>query len=60
MPCTKEQLATAINSYSTARVTGDEALIQMAVNRLTELIDTLPFPEPEPEPEPAEADGGQE
>jgi hypothetical protein len=56
MPCTKEDLATAINSYAAARTTGDAALTQMAILKLTELIDTLSFAEPEP----AEADGGQE
>jgi hypothetical protein len=56
MPCTKEELVTAINSYAAARSTGDAALTQMAAAKLTELVDSLSFTEPEP----AEADGGQE
>jgi hypothetical protein len=57
MPCTKEELITAINSYAAARTTGDAALGQMAAVKLTELIDTITFAEP-----PAEAndDGSQE
>lgn len=56
MPCTKEQLIAAINSYASARTTGDVPLIQMAAQALTEVVDTLNFSEPEV----AEEDGGQE
>lgn len=56
MPCTKEQLVAAINSYAAARSTGDGALMQMSAEKLTTLIDTITFSEPEP----AEEDGGQE
>ncbi len=57
MPCTKEQLVAAINSYAAARQTGDGPLIQMSAQALTALVDTLTFSEP---PAEAEADGGQE
>jgi len=56
MPCTKEQLVTAINSYAAARSTADGALMQMSAEKLTELIDTIAFSEPEV----AEEDGGKE
>jgi hypothetical protein len=56
MPCTKEQLITAINSYASARTTGDAPLIQLAAQALTEVVDTLEFSEPEV----AENNGGQE
>jgi hypothetical protein len=51
MPCTKEQLITAINSYAAARATGDAPLVQMAAAALTQAVDTLEFTEPEPEEE---------
>lgn len=49
MPCTKEQLITAINSYAAARATGDGPLIQIAAAVLTEAVETLEFSEPAPE-----------
>jgi hypothetical protein len=55
MPCTKEQLVTAINSYAAARATGDGPLVQMAAAVLTQAVDSLEFTEPAPE-----EDGGQE
>lgn len=58
MPCTKEQLVAAINSYASARTTSDGPLIGMAAAALTELVDSLTFTEPETEAE-AEEDGGQ-
>ena len=45
MPCTKEQLVTAINSYASARTTGDGPLIQMAAASLSQVVDTLEFTE---------------
>ena len=48
MPCTKLALVSAINSFATARVTGDGSLQQMAAVVLEELINTLEFAE-EPE-----------
>jgi hypothetical protein len=56
MPCTKTDLVTAINSYAAARATGDGPLMQLAVTKLTEMIDTLEFSEPEA----AEDNGSQE
>lgn len=49
MPCTKEQLIAAINSYAVARASSDVPLIQMAVSTLTQAVDTLEFGEPEAE-----------
>ena len=57
MPCTKEQLVSAINSYAAARVSNDGPLIQMAAQVLSGVVDTLEFSEPETE---TEEDGGQE
>jgi hypothetical protein len=51
MPCTKDQLVTAINSYASAKCTGDVALINMSIEALTQCVDTLVFSEPEIEPE---------
>jgi len=55
MPCTKEQLVSAVNSYAAARVSNDATLIQVAAQILSGVVDTLEFAEPE-----AEEDGGQE
>ena len=57
MPCTKEQLVSAVNSYAAARVSNDATLIQVAAQILSGVVDTLEFAEPEAE---AEEDGGQE
>ena len=46
MPCTKIELVTAINSYAAARTSNDGPLIQMAVAKLNELVDSLEY-EPE-------------
>jgi hypothetical protein len=54
MPCTKAELIAAINSFASARTTGDVPLMQMAADVLTKLVDTLEFSEPEPEEEAAE------
>lgn len=56
MPCTKDQLVSAINSFAAARVSNDGPLIQMAAQVLSGVVDTLEFAEPEVE----EEDGGQE
>jgi hypothetical protein len=58
MPCTKDELVAAINSYAAARTTGDAPLIQLAAAKLVELLDTVSFAEPEPIQD--EEDGGQE
>lgn len=54
MPCTKEELVSAINTYAAARVSNDATLIQVAAQLLTGAVDTLEFAEPA-----AEEDGGQ-
>lgn len=53
MPCTKAELIAAINSYASARATGDGPLINLAAAALGQVVDTLTFSEPE-------EDGGQE
>jgi len=55
MPCTKEELVSAINSYAAARVSNDATLIQVAAQLLSGTVDTLEFAEPV-----VEEDGGQE
>lgn len=56
MACTKRELVDAINSYASARTTGDRNLIQMSANLLQNMIETLEFA---PESE-AEADAAEE
>lgn len=51
MACTKSQLVSAINSFGSARATGDGNLIAFSVNMIAQLIETLEF---EPEEIPAE------
>lgn len=46
MACKKSELVSAINSFGSARATGDGNLIQFAANLIGQLIDTLEF-EPE-------------
>jgi hypothetical protein len=46
MACKKSALISAINSFGSARATGDGNLIQFAVNLIGQLIETLEF-EPE-------------
>jgi hypothetical protein len=49
MACKKSELVSALNSFGSARVTGDGNLIQFSVNLIGQLIDTLEFaPEEEP------------
>jgi len=57
MACRKSELISAINSFGTARATGDGNLIAFSVNMIGQLIDTLEFePEEEPAEEPTEAE----
>jgi hypothetical protein len=46
MPCKKSDLVKAINSYATARATGDSNLINLAVMPLQQMVDSLEY-EPE-------------
>jgi hypothetical protein len=49
MACKKSELVSALNSFGSARATGDSNLIQFSVNLIGQLIDTLEFaPEEEP------------
>jgi len=52
MACTKSQLVSAINSFGSARATGDGNLIAFSANLIGQLIDTIEFT-PEEEPAPA-------
>jgi hypothetical protein len=52
MACKKSELVSALNSFGSARATGDGNLIQFSVNLIGQLIDTLEFaPEEEKEEE---------
>jgi len=53
MACKKSELVSAINSFGSARATGDGNLIAFSVNLIGQLIDTLEF-ESEEEEAPAE------
>ena len=46
MACKKSDLVSAINSFGSARLTGDSNLIGFAANMIGQLIETLEF-EPE-------------
>jgi len=49
MACKKSELISAINSFGSARATGDNNLIQFAANLIGQLVETLDFtPEEEP------------
>ena len=43
MACKKSELISAINSFGSARATGDGNLIQFAGNLIGQLIETLEF-----------------
>ena len=43
MTCKKSELVSAINSFGSARATGDGNLIGFAVNMIGNLLDTLEF-----------------
>jgi len=43
MACKKNELVSAINSFGSARVTGDANLITFAANMISSLLDTLEF-----------------
>lgn len=52
MACTKSQLVSAINSFGSARATGDGNLIGFSANLIGQLIDTIEFaPEEETQAE---------
>ena len=48
MPCTKEELVSAITSYAAARLTNDNNLIKFGGDSIVKLLDTLEFSEPAP------------
>ena len=43
MACKKSELVSAINSFGSARATGDANLIAFAANMIGSLLDTLEF-----------------
>ena len=43
MACKKNELVSAINSFGSARATGDANLIAFAANMIGSLLDTLEF-----------------
>ena len=43
MACKKSELISAINSYAAARVSGDQNLMQMSAELLSQGLDTLEF-----------------
>ena len=43
MACKKSELVSAINSYASARSTGDANLIAFGTNLISQLIETLEF-----------------
>ena len=43
MACKKSELVSAINSFGSARATGDANLIAFAANMIGNLLDTLEF-----------------
>jgi hypothetical protein len=43
MACKKSELVSAINSFGSARATGDGNLIQFAANLIGQLVETLEF-----------------
>ena len=43
MTCKKSELVSAINSFGSARATGDANLIAFAANMIGSLLDTLEF-----------------
>lgn len=54
MACKKSELISAINSFGSARATGDGTLIQFAGNLIGKLIETLEFAPEENEAEEVE------
>lgn len=55
MACKKSELVAAVNSYASARLTGDAPLVKMAAEALQNIVDTLEF-EPEAEIEETETE----
>lgn len=55
MPCKKTELIAAINSFGSARSTGDPNLVNFSANLIGQLINTLEF-SPEEKEESNDAD----
>ena len=55
MACKKSELVSAVNSYASARVSGDANLMNLSAQLLQQFVDTLEFaPEEVAEEAPAE------
>ena len=54
MACKKSELAQAINTYASARVSNDPNLVNFASQLLTQYMNTLEFAEEEEEVEPTQ------
>ena len=55
MACKKSELVSAINSYASARVSGDANLVNFSSQLLQQFVETLEFaPEQEEEAKPAD------
>lgn len=57
MACKKSELVSAINSFGSARATGDNNLQAFAAQLVGQYIDTLEFAEEDPETEDTEVEG---
>jgi hypothetical protein len=55
MACKKSELVAAVNSYASARLTGDAPLVKMAAEALQTAVDSLEFAEEDPETAETEA-----
>ena len=55
MACKKSELVSAINSFGSARASGDNNLQAFAAQLVGQYIDTLEFAEEDPEAEESEA-----
>jgi hypothetical protein len=60
MACKKSELISAINSFGSARATGDPNLINFAGNLIGQFIETLEFAEEESQVEKEEAEESKE
>jgi|MDSZ01.1.fsa_nt_gb hypothetical protein len=56
MACKQSDLVGAINSYASARTTGDGVLLELSANYLKTLLDTLEYAPEEVQAEQAEED----
>ena len=60
MPCKKSELVSAVNSFGSARASGDGNLISFSVSLLNQFLDTLEFAEEDVVEEEVEATSEEE